>query len=193
MLQYLLIAFVAPTLLIVGLPRGTSEAIARTRVGGVLRTLTHPVLAVVLFGAALVTTHTPAVTDGFMASQLGAFAIDMLWLLPAIPYWWNIVGVPPGRKPLSPPLKIGTIILGSLGHTPIGMWLMMSRQPVYATYELAPPIPGMAPLMDQQLASAFMLMLGWAYILGAISITFFRWQGMGAEPYHKRKPVAGAP
>lgn len=189
MLQYLLIAFVAPTLLVVGLPRGTSEAIAESRVGPAVRALTHPVVAVLLYVAALVTTHTPTVTDGFMANQLGAFAIDMLWLVPAIPFWWNIVGFPPGRKPLSPPQKIGTIVLGSLGHTPIGMWLMMSSHPVYATYELAPPIPGLAPLMDQHLAAAFMLMLGWAYILGAISVTFFRWQGMGAE----REAAAGDP
>src|SRR5690606_651788 len=113
MLQYLLIAFVAPTFLILGLPRGTSEAIGRTAAGGILRRLTHPVVAAVLFNAALIITHSPSVTDAMMATQLGSFAIDMLWLLPAILFWWTIVGVPPGRKQLSPPLRIGTIILGT--------------------------------------------------------------------------------
>ncbi len=181
MLQYLLIAFVAPVLLIVGLPRGTSEALYRTAAGPVLKALTHPIVAAGLFNAALITTHTPTVTDGFMASQAGSFAIDMLWLFPALLFWWNVVGVPPGRKPLAPPLKIGTIILGTLTHTPLGMWMMLSEYPVYSTYELAPPIPGFTPIVDQQLASGLMLMLGWLWILGAISLTFFRWQGLGEE------------
>lgn len=181
MLQYLLIAFVAPTLLILGLPRGTSEAIARSPVGGLLRRLTHPIVAALLLNASLITTHSPSVTDALMATQMGSFAIDMLWLFPALLFWWSIVGVPPGREPLPPLLKIGTIILGTLAHTPLGMWLMLSQFPVYATYELAPPIPGFTPRIDQQLAAGFMLILGWMYILGSVSLTFFRWQGMGEE------------
>lgn len=180
-LQYLMIAMLAPTLLLVGLPPGTSEALAASPAGGVLRRLTHPIVAAALYSGVLVTTHLPAVTDGLMATQAGSFVIDVLWLVSGLLFWWPIVGVPPGRTPLSAPLKIGTIVLGSLLHTPLAMWLMMAELPVYATYELAPPIAGLDPRSDQQLASAVMLVLGWLYILGAISLTFFRWQGLGEE------------
>src|SRR5690606_19076094 len=181
MLQYLLIAFVAPVLLVVGLPRGTSEAIAARPAGKVLKVLTQPILAAALFNGALIASHTPSVTDGLMATQAGAFLIDMICLIPALLCWWVVAGVPPGGQPLSPPLKMGVIILASLAQTPLGMWLMLSEYPVYATYELAPHIPGFTPRVDQQLASGMMLMFGLMWILGAVSLTFFRWQGMGEE------------
>ena len=53
--------------------------------------------------------------------------------------------------------------------------MVFSRFPIYATYELAPPIPGTTALGDQQLAGAIMK-VGQGWIMGlALGIIFYRW------------------
>jgi cytochrome c oxidase assembly factor CtaG len=47
--------------------------------------------------------------------------------------------------------------------------------PIYATYELAPPIPGVSPLDDQRIAGIGMRFGGSLVIWIAISVLFFRW------------------
>lgn len=182
MVQYLVLALYAPPLLLYGLTPAAEAALARrpgvARAG---RVLMHPVVAAVIFVGVLLATHAPRVTDTLMVTQAGSFLIDMLWLGSSLLFWWPIVGHPPGRPRLAPPFKIGQIFLGTVPHTPMAMWLMLADFPVYATYELAPPIPELTPKMDQQIAAGLMLLAGGLYVLGAVSMVFFRWHGLGEE------------
>ncbi len=187
--QYLLLGMIVPVLLVHGLPDAAEEALARrptlARVGAVVF---QPAMAVVIYVATFLATHSPPVADTLMVTQVGSFVIDTAWLLAGLAFWWPIVGTPPGRKPLAPPFKILQIFLGSIAHTPLAMWLMLAHFPLYATFELAPPFATLSPQMDQQIASGIMLLGGGFFVLGAISTIFFRWHGMGDEVTPLREP-----
>lgn len=177
MVQFLLVAMIAPPLLLYGLPPAALAPLEHRRT---LRTLvragTHPVVGLIAFDVIVVVTHVPRVVDALMGSQLGSFALDMAWLLSGLAFWWPLVATPPGRAPLPIPLKIGYLFLGTLAHTGVATYLLLAPFPVYRTYELAPPIRGTSALGDQQVAGGLMLVVGTAIVLGVISMLFFRWQ-----------------
>ena len=192
MVQYILLALVAPPLLVAGLPPATRAAIeGRAWATRLVATLTHPVAAAVLFIATFLATHTPRVADGLMATQAGAFALDFLWIATGVLFWWPLVGVPPGRRALAPLGRIGTLIAGAVPHTPIAMWLILASYPVYGTFELAPRVYGFDARADQQLACGIMLLAGGLYVLVMLSAIFLRWQGTGEERNRGVAPAAG--
>jgi putative membrane protein len=172
MVQFFLIAMIAPALLVFGWPPARSGGVLRP----IVNALTHPVVAVVVFDIVVVATHAPPVVDSLMASQAGSFLLDMTWLLAGIIFWWPLIGGPIGRAPLRTPLNIAYIFASSLSHTGVSMYLLLARFPVYSTYELAPPMSGITKLTDQDLAGGLMLLGGAAIVLGAITVVFFRWQ-----------------
>lgn len=181
MVQFFLIALIVPALFVYGWPparppvaEGESGAGAWSTI---VRALTHPAVALVVFDAVVVATHAPPVVDSLMASQAGSFALDMAWLVAGTLFWWPIIGGPFGHAPLRTPMNIAYIFASSLSHTGVSMYLLLARFPVYSTYELAPPISGISKLGDQELAGGLMLIAGAAIVLGTISVLFFRWQG----------------
>ena len=190
MVQYILLALVAPPLLVAGMPPATLAAIERRGPARrLVATLTHPVAAAVLFVATFLGTHAPRIADGLMATQAGAFALDFLWLGTGVLFWWPLVGVPPGRRPLAPIGRIGTLIAGAVPHTPIAMWMILASYPLYGTFELAPRVYGFDARADQQLAGGIMLLAGGLYVLTMLSVIFLRWQGTGEE---RHRGTAGA-
>jgi putative membrane protein len=207
MVQFFLIAMIAPALLVWGWPPsalGTSAVNASARARRAARRVprinplrslvdafTHPVVAIVIFVSVVVVTHAPPVVDSLMASQFGSFALDMAWLIAGIVFWWPLIGGPFGRPPLRTPLNIAYIFASSLSHTGVSMYLLLARFPVYSTYELAPPMSGISKLTDQDLAGGLMLLGGAAIVLGAISVVFFKWQAeMEREEGESRQQIA---
>ena len=119
-------------------------------------------------------THLPGVVDDLMTRPLGAFLIDAAWLGGGLLFWWPIVAPVPARRggPLG---KIVYLFAGGLIHTGLGVWFLLSRFPIYAAYELAPPIGGRSVLVDQGVAGGLMELMGGIILIGAIAIIFFRW------------------
>ena len=100
MLQYLLIALLAPALILLGIP----ASVWSKQAGGVLhgrlaRLLFHPLVTLGLFNLVLFYTHLPFVVDGLMPTQLGSFAIDMLWFAAGMLFWWPVLVPVPSRHP----------------------------------------------------------------------------------------------
>jgi putative membrane protein len=171
--QFLLLAFVVPPLLLLGVdPRRWSRLAGRA--GPALRLLTHPLVAAPVFNLVVLATHLPSVVDRAMATQLGAFAIDTAWLGVGLWFWWPIVAPVPARRG-GAPARIGYLFVGSLIHTALGMWLLLSSRPVYGVYELAPPVGGRSAMADQAFAGGLMELVGFLIILSAIAVLFFSW------------------
>lgn len=190
MVQYILLALVAPPLLVIGLPPATEARIGRSAVATrALVALTHPVGGTALFVGTFLATHAPPVTDTLMASQLGSFVLDVGWLGTGVLFWWPLVATPPGRRPRAPLARIGCLIAGAIPHTPVGMWLILTSHPVYATFELAPRVHLLDARLDQQLAGGIMLLGGGTFMVMMLSAIFLRWQGADGEG---RRPVPDA-
>jgi cytochrome c oxidase assembly factor CtaG len=134
-----------------------------------------------------------------MLSQLGSFAIDLLWFAGGVLFWWPIVATVPGRpRPLSAPLKIGYLLLSTFAHMGVGIVFVVSRFPIYRVYELAPPV-GVLKGDDQQLAGGVMLVVGSLIVFTVLIALLFEWRradiaatvrvAAGAAP--SERPAAG--
>ncbi|NJD11833.1 MAG: cytochrome c oxidase assembly protein [Gemmatimonadetes bacterium] len=164
--QFLLLTFIAPPLLLVGLgPGPPGEGRRGSTLMGILA-------AALSFNVGVLGTHLPRVVDALMPTQPGMFAIDAAWLLAGLVFWRPVLLT---GRPFHPMARIGYIFWGTLAHTGIGVWFLLARLPLYGVFELAPPIPGYDPLSDQQLAGGIMELVGMLIIFGAVSLVALRW------------------
>jgi putative membrane protein len=179
MLQFLLMALVAPPMLVMG---PSPEAVALLEEPGPLRALVRrlvaPFPALVLFSVVVLLTHLPAVVDTLMATQLGSMAIDLLWIAAGCVFWWPVIRDVPRQPRFTHPVKMGYVVLGTM-FSPVmfGLvgFLVYSVTPLYGVFELAPPLPGVTAHADHQLAGVMMSIGGAIIAFIAMSVLFFRW------------------
>ncbi len=176
MARYLLIALVAPPLLMLGLPADSYARLEnRPRLLATLEDVTQPLVALFIFNVVISVTHWPSVVDWLMATQLGSFILDIAWLLAGLVFWWPVVSPVPDRPKFSHVWKLGYLGLNGIIVRPAFFILLFSKFPAYATYELAPPIGNTSPLSDQQLAAGIMkLGTAWAMVV-AMGFVFAGW------------------
>ena len=178
-LQFISLGMVIPPLLLRALPRDSvRDALARRpRLASAVASATQPLVAALLFTIVMVATHVPRVVDAVMQFQIGAFALDMAWLLSGLVFWWPVVVRYPARDGFNPIFRILYIFLGTQAHLFIAMWLLLSDFPVYATYELAPRVTGLSALQDQQVAGGIMIGVAEPIVFAFIAYVFFKWAG----------------
>ncbi len=186
MAQFLLVALLAPPLLLLGLPPGTYDFLRHSpRLHGAIESVTQPVAAFFIFNIVMSVSHWPSVVDAIMTTQLGSFVLDMSWLVSGLIFWWPLLCPVPERPKFPFLMKIVYLGLNVVLVRPPFVILVYSKFPVYATYELAPPIAGTSALDDQQLAGVIMK-VGSAWImLVAMTVMFVMWhraQQRGATP-----------
>jgi len=158
-----------------GLPRGLYRALGDGWAGPALRVVSHPIPAIALFVSAMAWTHWPPVVDTLMVTQSGSFLLDLVWLASGVIFWWPVVAPVPQREWLQEPARVGYLIVATLVNTGVFAYLTFSPLPLYATYELAPPVSGLSTRDDQLLAGLLMKMGGAVVLWTAISILFYRW------------------
>ncbi len=176
MAQFILIVMLAPPLLLEGLPPDPGGA-SRCR-GPVLRLLTRPLVALSLSAMLVVAGHTPAVVDGLMATQLGSLLLDLVWLAAGMLLWWPLLS-PRREERLTPgPQALIYLFAAMLPDKAIGIWLLLWRWPVYRTYELAPPVGGLAARTDQGIGAGLMLGAGMLILFVAVAILVQKWSAL---------------
>lgn len=176
MVQFLLMAVIAPPLLLLGTPRQVYARLEETPwCRGWLSAGTHPLVTLAAFNLVVAVTHWPAVVDTLMPTQLGSFVIDLAWLVAGLGLWWPVVAPVPQRSWLGYPAKMGYLVANTMVSTGFFLYLTFSEFPRYATYELAPPVSGISARTDQQVAGFLMKLGGGLVLWTAISILFFRW------------------
>ncbi len=176
MVQFLLIAVAAPPLLLLGVPRDAwKRAVSRPMVGGIARVVGYPIFSMAFFAVVMGFTHWPAVVDGLMSSQVGSLLLDLMWLGSGLIFWWPVAVALPERDWLREPFKMGYLVAATLVNTGVFAFLTFSDVPLYATFELAPPV-GTLSTRDDQLVAGLLMKLGGAVILWtSITVLWFRW------------------
>jgi putative membrane protein len=176
MVQFLLMAFIVPPLILYGVPPAAFEPLReRPILMALIRWTTHPMGALLIFNALIIITHVPAVTDALMSSQLGSLLIDLTWIIAAMIFWWPVIAPLPERRWLHPLIKVGYIAAQLILGKPIFVFLTFADYPVYATYELAPRVHGIEASADQQMAGLLMEVAGALILFVAAAIFFLRW------------------
>ncbi len=195
--QLLLISLVAAPLLLLAIPRRCLQYWAEDPARHArMRALAHPLLGLFVYNAILGVTHVPAVIDTVMKSQLGNLAIDVSWLVGGLALWWPVIA-PAGVARLSVPMQIGYLFVSTIPPTIPAAFLTFAKFPLYALYELAPRVPGMAvpALTDMQLSGLIMKVIGDPIIWLGMAVLFFRWARAerAADAGAAAEPVTPAP
>jgi putative membrane protein len=178
MLQFLLIALVAPPLLLLGIHQEVWHRLNTRGVPRWLAAATAPLMGLIVLNAVVVLTHLPAIADPLMATQLGSFAIDLAWLVSGTLFWWPLVAPAPARPRFTHPVKMGYLILGIM-FSPVTIALaavlVFNEYPLFATYELAPRVNSLDAVADHQIAGLLMSVGGAAITVVGMTTIFFRW------------------
>jgi putative membrane protein len=178
MLQFLLIALVAPPLILIGIHPEVWDQLRQRGVPLWLEKLTSPLMGLIAVNAVMLVTHLPAIADPMMATQLGSFTIDLAWLLGGTAFWWPLVAPLPGRPRFGQLLRMGYLVLGVM-FSPVVIVLVavlvFNEHPLFSTYEIAPRVAGLDSVTDHQMAGLLMSVGGAVITVIAMSTIFFRW------------------
>jgi putative membrane protein len=176
MVQHLLFTLVAPPLLIAGLPDWLLREILRPRaVSRVVRFLTRPLVALIVFNGVLLFSHWPAVVDASVRSEPLHFGLHVLIVASAFVMWWPVMSPLPEMPALPPPGQMLYLFLQSLAPTVPASFLTFGSTPLYPVYASFPRIWGIDALTDQLIAGLTMKLAGGLILWGFIATIFFRW------------------
>ncbi|HET9783246.1 MAG TPA: cytochrome c oxidase assembly protein [Candidatus Dormibacteraeota bacterium] len=177
MLQHVLLAFVAPPLMLLGLSR---DMVARiVRVPGV-RALTEPIPAQVIAAAVMIVWHVPALYDATLHSESLHILEHVMFIGSGLFLYWPIIDATSShaRWQMSAGAKLVYILLATLPQDGIALALIFSRVPFYEFYTTVPRlIPGFTALIDQTIAGAVLMIFGKVTLAVAALVVFFRWFG----------------
>jgi putative membrane protein len=175
MLQHVLLAFVAPPLMLLGLsPRMAGRLVALPGV----RALTEPVPAQVIAGALMVGWHVPPLYDAALHSESLHVLEHVMFVASGIVLYWPLVDstAAHARWTMSPGARLVYILLATLPQDLVALALIFSRVPFYEFYTHAPRlVVGMSPLIDQTVAGAVLMIAGKLTLGLAAAVVFFRW------------------
>ncbi|MGH2820675.1 MAG: cytochrome c oxidase assembly protein, partial [Actinomycetota bacterium] len=115
MIQHLLFTFIAPPLLLLGLPKWLlRSALDAVGLEGALRALTRPLVALILFNVTIAVTHWPALVDASLRSEPLHFGVHLALVCTSLLMWWPVVDPLPEMSRLSEPGKMLYLFLQSV-------------------------------------------------------------------------------
>jgi cytochrome c oxidase assembly factor CtaG len=177
MLQHVLLGFVAPPFMLLGLSAGMVARLVR--VPGV-RSLTEPIPAQLIAGVVMIAWHIPAFYDATLYSESLHIVEHLSFIAAGLLLYWPILQATAGcsRWQLSPGAKLLYMLVATLPQDAVALALIFSRVPFYEFYTHAPRLlDSLTPLVDQTVAGAVLMIFGKATIAIAAVAVFIRWFG----------------
>ena len=177
MFEHLLISFVAPPMLLLGIPGWLTRRLLRPRwAGGTVRVVCRPLVAAMLFNGVVAISHAPFWVNGTLEHHALHFWAHVLLFTAAMIMWFPVVNRLAEFPRLSPPGKMIYLFLQSVIPNVPAAFLAFATGPIYRFYTTVPhPFGGLDVVSDQQLAAAVMKIGGTFCVWGIIVVVFFRW------------------
>lgn len=177
MLQHVLIGFVAPPLMLLGLsPQMVGQVV---RVPGV-RAITEPVPAQLIAGLVMIGWHLPPLYDATLYSGPLHVVEHLMFIAGGLVLFWPMLDATSAhtRWRMSPGAKLLYMLVATLPQDGVALALIFSRVPFYEFYTHAPRlVSSLTPLIDQTVAGAVLMVLGKATMAVAAIAVFVRWFG----------------
>lgn len=185
MLQHMILMMVAPPLILLGAPlvplvRGLPIFAAREFAGPFLNwrlanqvgnTLTHPIVAMLLMGAAMFAWHTPKLYELALASGSWHEVEHACFFLTSLIFWWPVIQPWPSRAQWPRWAMVPYLLVADLQNTALSAILVFSDSVLYPSYATEPSLFGFSAQHDQAASGAIMWVLGsLAYMVPAIVI-----------------------
>jgi len=176
MVQHMILIYVVPVLLLLGLPAWRLRAVM-TLGGGkfICRWLTHPVIACLLFNLNFAVWHIPALYEWGLRDRTVHILEHGMFMGTAVLMWWPLLSRLPEHPRLPPGLQVLYILALALGQIPVFAYLTFAGEVLYPTYETAVRLVPLSPLEDQQLGGIIMKTVSMAVLFGMLGVAFWRW------------------
>jgi putative membrane protein len=176
MVQHLLFAFVVPPLLLLGTPPWLLRSLLGTGLRfRLVRFLTKPLIALILFNASIAAMHWVVIVDLQARSSLFHLAFHAVLIGSATLMWSVVIAPLPELDRLSDPAKMLFLFLQSIVPTVPASFLTFASEPIYGVYEAAPRLWSLSPETDQMIAGLIMKIGGGLLLWSIITVMFFKW------------------
>ncbi|HET9410318.1 MAG TPA: cytochrome c oxidase assembly protein [Candidatus Dormibacteraeota bacterium] len=177
MFQHVLLGFVAPPLMLLGLSPGMAARLAAVPL---IRAVTEPVPAQLIAGGVMVVWHLPPLYDATLHSEALHVTEHLTFIGAGLALFWPVLAVTSAtsRWRLSPVAKLVYMLVATIPQDGVALALLFSRDPFYEYYTHVPRLLAtMTPIIDQTVAGAVLMVLGKATMAIAGLAVFFRWFG----------------
>lgn len=221
MAQLAIFLLLVPIFLIKGIPAWIWSKIVRTRpIEPILRILTKPLIALLLFNGLFSFYHIPAVFNFSKSSQLAHSSFAIILFIAAFIMWWPLISPLENKKPLHPLLKLAYIAGNGVLFTPACVLIIFASHPLFDAYSqngawiqaLALCVPGdvlnnlqfaisgpemfssMTTMEDQQLGGILMKTMQEAVYITLMARIFFGWftrESLKVDPLPADLPQVG--
>ncbi len=185
MWQHMLITMVAAPLLLLGTPitlglraapiQLRREVLLPILHSRVMRVITFPVIAWLLFAATMWATHfSPLYNEAL--DNAWAHRFEHFWYLSvALLFWWQVIQLDPTPWRMSHPVRLLYLALQMPQNTFLAVAIYGANDVLYDHYETVVREWGPSPLSDQQLAGITMWVVGDLLFLAAAGIVAYGW------------------
>ncbi len=141
----------------------------------VVRVLTFPVVAWIIFAAVMWTSHFSPLFDAALEDPLVHDLEHAAFLGAALLFWWPALGVDPTPWRMPHPVRALYVFLQMSQNTLLAVVLVNATSVLYPHYATVQRAWGPTPFEDQQMAAAFMWVAGDLLFLGAIFAILLGW------------------
>ena len=174
MVQHLLLSLVFPPMAWLATPTW----LARMVVGSgsayrVVRRLSRPLVAALIFNAVVVFQHWPVVVNTSVANAAFHYGVHFAVVMTSLLMWLPIAGPLPELRPSLAVQMIYLFGQSIIPTVPTG-FLVFAEDTVYRAYDVPVRLWGLSATDDQQLAGAFMKVVGGMYLWVIIGVLFVR-------------------
>lgn len=177
MVQHVILMFLLPPLFILGVPTWLADFLFRTEgLGKLLKLAVHPIVAGVMFNAALIIWHIPAFYELALRDPFMHLVEHATFVLTSIAMFWVLIGTETREEPMHDGLKLLYILAVNIGQIPLFAALSFASSPLYPTYARAPRyFETLTPLADQVLGGVIMKLCAAVFMFGGLVVFFYRW------------------
>ncbi|HEY7626523.1 MAG TPA: cytochrome c oxidase assembly protein [Ilumatobacteraceae bacterium] len=174
MLQHMMLSYFMPPLVLLATPTWLLRLLVGTgRTWRVVKFLTKPVVAAVLFNVVVMVTHIPPMVNASVQSAPLHYSLHLLLVMSALLMWMPVVGPFPELR-ISHAAKPIYLFLQSVVPTVPAGWLTFAEGVVYKHYNQPVRVWGISPTDDQQLAGAIMKIGGSIFLWSLVVFYFFK-------------------
>lgn len=174
MLQHMMLAYFVPPLALLATPEWLFRLlIGNGRTYRVIRFVTKPVAAALVYNVVLLVTHIPALVNRSAEGGPLHYSLHVLVVTSALLLWMPVCG-PIREWHMSEGGKMIYMFGMSLVPTVPAGWLTFAEGTVYKHYNTPVRVWGVSVLSDQQAAGAIMKLGGSVFMWAVIIYLFFR-------------------
>lgn len=176
MTQHLLLATVAPPLLVLGVPQ--SDFALRAGQLRLWRFVIRPPVACALHAVAIWAWHAPALYERALESDALHALEHVSFVGTGVLLWWSILR-PPRERASSRDTAllsgIAVLFVTAMQTGALGALLALSRHVLYPVQSIAASVWNLTPLDDQRLAGLVMWVIGGVLYVIMMSVLFVVW------------------